>query len=170
MVFSYCRVHSSPEKTIYFLQKVHILSVITVYSKRTQFTLYMSGAVKTNAPRKRRSFMNATVKFKNASAQPPRIKIEIVLKMSSQNFGAWKLLNPSWKSFIIICLMFGYMNFLGRTLSWNEIVERLECARREILGENSGWFKNQFSNGSLISSRWKILLFVNKFSLGGRNR
>ena len=48
----------------------------------------MSGAVKTNAPRKRRSLMNATVKFKNASAQPPRIKIEIVLKMSSQNFGA----------------------------------------------------------------------------------
>ena len=48
----------------------------------------MRGAVKTNAPIKRPSLINATVKFKNASAQPPRIKNEIVLKISSQNFGA----------------------------------------------------------------------------------
>ena len=60
----------------------------------------MRGAVKTNAPIKRPSLMNATVKFKNASAQPPRIKNEIVLKISSQNFGAWKLLKPSQNSFI----------------------------------------------------------------------
>ena len=71
----------------------------------------MRGAVKTNAPIKRPSLMNATVKFKNASAQPPRIKNEIVLKISSQNFGAWKLLKPSQKQFYIYLTRISLQNY-----------------------------------------------------------